>query len=189
MNKTADTQVPLHPLIAERWSPRSLDREVTISREDLLGILEAGRWAPSAFNFQPWQFSVGLRGDEVFEKIASTLFDGNKLWAPSASALILISVKTVKDDGSPVSTALYDAGLAAAMMTVEASHRGFVAHHMTGYDHALAKTELALGENIAPVAIIAIGKRAAADLLEGQIKEREVAPRVRKPLSEISNIH
>lgn len=189
MNKTAITQVPLHPLIAERWSPRSLDSSASISRDDLIGILEAGRWAPSAFNFQPWHFTVGLRGDDVFDGIASTLSDSNKLWAPGAAALILISVATKKDDGAPVTTGLYDAGLAAAMMTIEASHRGLSTHHMTGYDHNLAATQLQLGENYAPVVIIAVGKRADADLLSGPLKDREVAPRQRKPLSEISNIH
>ena len=44
----AQTSVEIHDLIAERRSPRSLDAKAVISTGDLLGILEAARWAPSA---------------------------------------------------------------------------------------------------------------------------------------------
>ena len=61
----AETAVEIHDLIAERRSPRSLDETAEITKEDLLGILEAARWAPSANNFQPWQFVAGKRGEAV----------------------------------------------------------------------------------------------------------------------------
>ena len=42
---------PIHPLIAERWSPRAFsDRAVT--EEQLEALLQAARWAPSCFNDQ-----------------------------------------------------------------------------------------------------------------------------------------
>ena len=65
----ADTSVPVHEIIQTRRSPRSFNESAVISRDDLLGILEAARWAPSAFNGQPWRLYVGQRGDEVFKKI------------------------------------------------------------------------------------------------------------------------
>ena len=60
----AKTATPIHPVLANRRSPRSFDASATISKEDLLAILESARWAPSANNFQPWRFHVGVRGDE-----------------------------------------------------------------------------------------------------------------------------
>lgn len=49
------------PVILERWSPRAFtDRDVTAA--DLKIIFEAGRWAPSSYNEQPWRFFVGHRG-------------------------------------------------------------------------------------------------------------------------------
>ena len=74
MNKRADTSVSLHPLIADRWSPRAFDESASISGEDLTAIFEAARWAPSAFNAQPWKFVLGLRGDENFKLISSVSF-------------------------------------------------------------------------------------------------------------------
>ena len=48
--KTASTTVPVHPLLAERWSPRGFDRAHEIGDEALSALLEAARWAPSAGN-------------------------------------------------------------------------------------------------------------------------------------------
>ena len=96
----AETSVPVHEIIATRRSPRSFDESAAIKNEDLTAILEAARWAPSAFNGQPWRFFVGKRGDEVFGQILSSLVDFNKSWAKNASALILVAGKTVKGDGS-----------------------------------------------------------------------------------------
>ena len=57
----ADTSVEIHDLIAERRSPRSLDATATIENQDLLALLEAARWAPSANNLQPWRLIAGKR--------------------------------------------------------------------------------------------------------------------------------
>ena len=189
MNKSAQTSVPINPLISNRWSPRSFDLDKEVNHDDLLAILEAGRWAPSANNLQPWKFTVGVRGDEVFEKIASTLADFNKLWAPNSSAMILISSEVMKSDGSPIHTALYDAGIAASLMTMEATSRGLHTHQMAGFDRTAMKEAFDLGKNFRHVAVLVIGTLAPADLLTDALKERETAERSRKSLSQISNFH
>ncbi|WP_243762510.1 nitroreductase family protein [Streptomyces sp. Tu 3180] len=43
----------VHPLLAERRSPRSFDVTHMITDEELTSLLEAARWAPSAHNPQP----------------------------------------------------------------------------------------------------------------------------------------
>ena len=73
VNKKAPTDLKVHELIANRWSPRAFDSEAEISDEDLILILEAARLAPSAFNEQPWRYYIGRRGDEVFQQILSGL--------------------------------------------------------------------------------------------------------------------
>ena len=188
MNKRADTSVSLHPLIADRWSPRAFDESATISGDDLAAIFEAARWAPSAFNAQPWKFIVGLRGDEKFTQISSLLVDFNKQWAPKASALILVNALTLREDGKVNPTALYDTGLAVSHLTFEANHRGLDVHQMSGFDSAAAKAVFALGAGVEPVTCVAIGKRTSPDSLSDEIKAREVAPRSRKSLDEIVNI-
>jgi len=188
MNKRADTSVSLHPLIADRWSPRAFDESASISGEDLTAIFEAARWAPSAFNAQPWKFVLGLRGDGNFKLITSALSPFNQEWAIKSSALVLANANTFREDGNVNPTALYDTGLAVSLMTVEANHRGYDVHQMSGFDHDAAKSKFPLGAGIEPVTCIAIGKRTSPDSLSEEMKAREIAPRSRKALNEIVNI-
>ena len=61
---------PLHPLIADRRSPRSFDRAHELDDETLRGLLEAARWAPSSRNHQPWRFAVARRGTALHARFA-----------------------------------------------------------------------------------------------------------------------
>ena len=181
----AQTAVEINEVLANRRSPRSLDATVSLSNEELLAILEAARWAPSANNGQPWRFFVGHRGDEVFAQILDSLASFNQGWAHRSSELILVAGVHSREDGTPNKGYLYDCGLAVAQMVVETHHRGFVAHQMTGFDAAKAAENLGTDASLTPVAVIAIGKQAPADLLQGAMLERENAPRQRKSLEEI----
>lgn len=181
----AKTAVEIHEVLANRRSPRSLDATALLSNQDLIAILEAARWAPSANNGQPWRFFVGTRSDEVFGQILDSLASFNQGWAHRSSALILIAGVHSREDGTPNKGFLYDCGLAVAQMVVETHHRGFVAHQMTGFDAVKAAENLNIDASLTPVAVIAIGKQAPADLLQGAMLERETAPRERKALHDI----
>ena len=178
----AQTSVELHDLIAERRSPRSLDAAAVINNDDLTAMLEAARWAPSANNLQPWKLIAGKRDDSNFTALLECLVPFNQSWSKRASAFIAIAGVPTKDDGTANPTFMYDCGLAAAQLTIEAHHRGYVVHQMAGFDHEKAAP---LFEGGVPIVIMAIGKQAPADLLEGPAYDREVAPRTRKELSEI----
>ena len=181
----ANTSVPVHEIIATRRSPRSFNETATISNDDLTAILEAARWAPSAFNGQPWRFFVGKRGDEVFGQIMNSLGDFNKSWAKNSSALILVAGKTVKDDGAIYADYQFDCGLAVAQLVIETHHRGLIAHQMTGFDKTVAQSELSIAPELIPVVVIAVGTQDAPEKLAGPLLEREISPRVRLPLNEI----
>ena len=181
----AQTAVGINEVLANRRSPRSLDATAVLSKEELLAVLEAARWAPSAFNGQPWRFFVGQRSDEVFAQILDSLAPFNQGWAFRSSVLILVAGLPAREDGTPNKGYLYDCGLAAAQMVVETHHRGLVAHQMTGFDPEKAVQNLGIDASLIPVAVIAIGKQASAEQLEGPLLERENAPRERKALEEI----
>ncbi|CAB4613108.1 unannotated protein [freshwater metagenome] len=184
-SRIAVTAAPILPVLAERWSPRSLDANYEISDQDLLSVVEAGRWAPSAMNVQPWRFSAAKRGSELFGKIASHLGGFNASWSPKAAAYVVVSAFTNGDSGQPGTTSQFDAGIATAQILIQAEGLGLHGHVMGGIDHVALHTELSYPENLAVLVVIAIGKGAPAELLEGGAYDREVAMRSRLPLDEI----
>jgi len=86
------TDYPIDPLFLQRWSPRSFTA-APISEYDLMTILEAARWAPSAFNSQPWRFIYARRDTAHWPKLLGLLTQSNQLWAKNASALISALVR------------------------------------------------------------------------------------------------
>lgn len=185
MSKTAITSAPIAPVLADRWSPRSFDETYEISNHDLLSILEAGRWAPSANNVQPWRFSVGRRGDKVFAAIAENLKSWNAAWAPNASAIIVVSGVVKNDAGDENAWATFDSGIATAHMLVQIHELGLHGHVMAGVEFEALAEALGHGDHLKGLVAIAVGKVAPADKLQGPLFEREVATRVRLELDEI----
>jgi nitroreductase len=184
MSKTPETSAPLTALLASRWSPRSYDQSHEISDQELLSILEAGRWAASSNNGQPWRFSVAKRGTELHEKVVAGLTGFNQSWAPDAAALIVISIKR-SDAGESIKGNFYDAGLAVAQMSIQAQALDLYTHQMGGILHDQLHKSLGLSAELEVAVVITVGKKAAPEKLEGPALEREVAPRTRLDLSEI----
>lgn len=182
--KKAPTDLDLHPLLVNRWSPRALDENDVISSNDLHAILEAARLAPSAFNEQPWRFIVGKRGDETFNQILNGLGEFNQKWAKNASALLLVAGTKQRSNGDPHPSYQYDLGLAVSQGTFEAHHRGYVTHQMTGFNHDIMCKTFDL-TTFEPVVVVAIGKQDSADILPEQMAAREIAAPTRKKLSEL----
>lgn len=180
--KVATTRVPIHPLIARRWSPRGFDAAHRLDDDSLTALLEAARWAPSAGNTQPWRFLVGRRGDTTFDGLASVLGPGNRVWAPRASALVLVAALTTDDEGHARPWARYDAGLAVACLTLQAQHEDLSVHQMGGFDAAEARRRFELADDLTPVVVLAVGRRDPGAELPGTLASREGATRSREPL-------
>lgn len=186
MKKPAKTVVELHPILAERWSPRSFDSNHQISNEDVIGILEAARWSPSSNNTQPWRFIVAKRGSEEFKKMVGVLAGSNGKWAPSASLFLLVATETLNADGTARPMALYDAGIASANVSTEAVHRGLVVHQIGGFDRDAIAKEFNFDIGLRPLTILVIGKQAPADSLsDPALREREMAERQRVELRDL----
>lgn len=186
MNKTAITAAPILPVLAERWSPRSFDTDYVLTEHELLSILEAARWAPSANNAQPWRFSVLNRGEELFQQVAAEGLSGfNQAWAPNASTLVVVSIKTLTADGKENRSAPYDAGLSVANLVTQAHELGLHAHQIGGFVAEALTSILGLADDLRPIVVVAIGKVAPAEQLQGPAYEREIQPRTRLELDEI----
>jgi nitroreductase len=185
MRKTATTTVPVHPLLAERWSPRGFDQAHELADDRLTALLEAARWAPSAANSQPWRFGVARRGEEAHARLFAALAPGNQAWAGAASALILVAARTAGDDGRPQSWALYDTGQAVAALVTQAQADGLAVHQMGGFDTEAVRTGFGLDETLTPVVVLAVGRQDGTAGLPEHLASREAVPRTRHPLGEL----
>ncbi len=185
MQKRASTSVPIHDLIAERWSPRVFDSR-SVESEKLASLFEAARWAPSCFNEQPWVYLAATREDaEGFEKLASCLMDGNA-WAREAPVLILSVAQTkFARNGKDNRHAQHDVGLATQNLGLQAEALGLVLHQMAGFDAAKASEVLGIPDDCEPMAMIALGYPGDASGLDDEFVARESAPRERKPLGSV----
>jgi len=154
--KTASTTVPVHPLLAERWSPRGFDRAHEIGDEALAALLEAARWAPSAQNSQPWRFLVTRRGEAAHDRLFAALAPGNQAWAGRASALV-----------------------------TQAQAEGLAVHQMGGFDADAVRAGFGLADGLTPVVVVAIGLPGDTAGLPEPLAAREAAPRTRRPLSDL----
>lgn len=183
-DRRAQTTVPLHPPIADRWSPRAFDADAVLATEDLTALLEAARWAATWGGRQPVRFVVGQRGDATFETLAGLLARGNA-YAAAAGALILVCA----DEGEDEAAALYcvfDAGAATANLAVEAVARGLVTHPMAGFDAEGARAAFAIPAGVRPLAMVAVGSLADPGTVDPRFAERDARPRTRLPLDEVA---
>ncbi len=185
MKKNAETSVAIDSLLAERWSPRAFDADFVISDEQLTSVLEAGRWAPSANNGQPWRFSVARRGSELFANIVAATTGFNQAWLPNTAAIVAVSVLTHNSEGNPYRTAQFDAGLAVQNLLLQATSLGLSGHVVGGMDREAMPAILSLPAELQVVVLVAIGKQGDLSALEAERQERERAPRTRRSLDEI----
>lgn len=180
---------PIDPLFLDRWSPRAFDAS-EISEGQVLRLIEAARWAPSAFNAQPWRFLYALRGGADWPLFLDLLIPFNQGWASRASALLFIlSDKQMRNaDGSSRGESYshsFDAGAAWGSFALQAQRDGLYAHGMTGFDVPRAIEKLGVPVDYRIEAAVAIGRLGDPATLPDGLRERE-HPSDRTPLDQIA---
>ena len=184
--KQAQTSVPVHALVAERWSPYCYSTK-PVAAADLRAILEAARWAPSSYNEQPWRYILAQSSDRAaYDDVLSCLVEANQAWAKFAPVLMIgVVVKTFARGGKPNKAAEHDLGLAAGNICTEATARGLHVHQMIGIVPERVRELYGVPAQAEPLTALAIGYPGdGADMPEA-VRERDRAPRTRKPLDEI----
>ncbi|WP_407180590.1 nitroreductase family protein [Bradyrhizobium sp. STM 3562] len=172
-------------IFVDRWSPRGFSPE-EIPETVLHGFFEAARWAPSAFNSQPWRFLYALRGQPEFETFLTPLIAFNQDWARHAAALIyLLSKKEFTAPGKSEPqfsrTHSFDSGAAWANFANQATAAGWSAHGMSGFDVEKAKVVLGVPDGFAVEIAIAVGRKGDGAHLPPGLLQRE-QPSSRSPV-------
>jgi len=164
--------------IAQRWSPRYFSDE-PVSENHLKIIFEAGRWAPSGHNYQPWYYYYTKKGSSEYKKLFSTLNDYNQTWAKTAPLLVLAcAIKNSGESENPF--AFYDLGASVICSILQAQSLGYYARQMGLFDKEKVRELFKLGKNLQPFIVIALGKIGDYQTASKEIIEMELDPRPRK---------
>jgi nitroreductase len=183
--KKAATGHPILQVLAERWSPYGFE-DRSVSEADLRSLFEAARWAASSYNEQPWNYLVAIRENpQEFGRLLSCLVEANQAWAKTAPVLVLgiVHLQFAKNNQDN-RAAVHDLGLAAGNLVAEATARGLSVHQMIGILPDKAREIYQIPEHFEAWTAMAIGYKADPAKLPDALKERDLAPRQRKPLSE-----
>lgn len=184
--RKAITSVPINDLAARRWSPRAFDATRTITRGQMMALIEAARWAPSCFGAEPWRFLCWNRADDAagWQQAFDCLSESNRKWCKNVPLLFLSCAGTTfEHNGQANRWAQHDTGMAALSLVLEAVAQGLVAHQMGGFDIARVRTAFAIPADFMPMAMIAVGHQAAAETIEDEeVRQKELKPRTRQPV-------
>ena len=183
MQKLADTTYPIEPLLRQRWSPRAFAAR-PVETDKLLSLWEAARWSASCANQQPWYFIVATKGEKAeYARLLSCLRENNQLWASQAPVLMVSVAKLVFDmNGQPNRYAFHDVGLAVANLIVQATALGLCVHQMAGFYPDEVRELYGVPDGFEPVAGLVLGYPGDPATLPEDLRQRELAPRTRKPL-------
>jgi nitroreductase len=186
-DRPAPTHIAIHDLLKRRWSPRAIDPNRPVTREQLKVLLEAGRWAPSCNGDEPWRYLIWDKGRDPqgWQKAYDCLSENNKKWVKNVPLLMLSCAGSAFEaTGKPNRWTQHDTGAASVSMALQAVAMGLVIHQMGGWDADKARAAFAIPPEFTPMAMIAVGYQASPDILDEETKAKEMRPRGRKPVAE-----
>jgi len=141
-------------LAKRRYSVRSY-KDLQIEEEKLLQVLEAGRVAPSAVNFQPLQYIV-LQEEEIRKKVAATY---SRDWILQAPVIIVVcgdhNQAWRRADGKDHCD--IDAAIAIDHMTLAATELGLGTCCVCAFNSMQCSKILGLPRHLEAIALLPIG--------------------------------
>lgn len=141
-------------LVKKRYSVRNY-KSLPVEREKVIQVLEAGRNAPSAANYQPWHFIV-LIDDKIRNKIAD-VYPGD--WFKKAPVIIVAcgdhSVSWKRKDGKDHCD--IDLGIVVEHMVLAAADMGLGTCWVCAFDAEKCHEILELPDNLEVVSLLPMG--------------------------------
>ena len=183
-DRTAVTDHPVMEVLAGRWSPRAYDATAPLDEQKLSSALEAARWAPSANNVQPWRFIVARRGTAEHAAIVA---DPRRLQpavgrgcrSPRRRDRRGRGCRRQRSAAPPPTTSARPSRTSRCRRTTTDS----TSTRWRGFDRDALRARFGLEERFRPVTVITLGDLGDPALLPDGLRERESAPRSRRPLS------
>jgi nitroreductase len=155
--------------ITSRRNVREYDEHREIPEEHLHRILEAGWRAPSARNWQPWDFIL-VTGRERLQELSQVWQGGRHIAQASAAIVIVIPVQ---EEERLRELVRYDIGQAAMQMVIAATDLGIGSGHSSIGDQDLARRLLGFPDDRTGGIILDFGYPADGPLKPGvKLKRR-----------------
>ena len=174
------------PVLAQRRSPRAYSGQA-VAADVVARVFTAASSAASCYGEQPWRYLMGSRATspEAYEKILGSFMEFNPAWAKKAPVLAVgVAKLNFSHDGNANGWAKYDVGQATATLAVQAAELGLQIHQMAGFSPDALRAAFNIPEGFEPVVVFTLGYPGPASDLPDATREREEAPRTRKPLAE-----
>jgi nitroreductase len=171
-------------IFVNRWSSRAFSED-PVTDEELMPLFEAARWAPSAYNEQPWRFIYTRKGSKLWNELIALMAPFNQSWANNANVLVVVISKNFfEHNGNPSPFNTFDAGAACMNLALQASISGLVVHAIGDFDYDKTRTVLNIPPKFKLEIMFAVGKQGKKEILPPELQVRE-EPNDRKKLSEI----
>ena len=159
----------------------------SVARADLMTLMEAARWAPSAGNVQPWRMLYAMRDTPHWPLFFDLLTASNQAWCRRAAALVLFISRTINEKTGKASvTHSFDTGAAWENFALQGAVQGLVVHGMQGFDYSGARDVLGIPGEFRVEAMAAVGRPGRKEDLPDHLQAREV-PSGRRRLEEVVN--
>lgn len=145
----------LSEIIKNRYSVRNY-KDSKVEKSLLLEILEAARMAPSAVNFQPWQFIV-VQDKEILSQLYNCY---DRSWFHSAPVIIVACAdhsQSWKRASDGKDSADIDLAIAIDHITLKATELGLGTCWVRNFNANSCSELLQLPQHIEPVALIPVG--------------------------------
>lgn len=142
-----------------------------IPEPTLTRILEAGCWAPSAGNLQPWYFYV-VKNAEVKRKIADACYDQEQILESPVSIVVLADPSRSNEQYGERGAQLYciqDTAAATENMILAADGLGIASCWVGAFDERKVQEAVEAPPRLRAVAILCLGY---SNTLSTQPKER-----------------
>jgi len=142
-------------LAKNRYSCRKYDSR-PLEQEKLDLVLEVGRIAPSAVNFQPWHFYV-IRGEEQLKRFHVAY---HREWFQTAPCVIVICSdhsRSWKRKADGKDFADVDVAICTDHMTLQATELGLATCWVCNFDAAVCRDLLELPPEMEPMVILPLG--------------------------------
>ncbi|MEM3542479.1 MAG: nitroreductase family protein [Candidatus Methanomethylicia archaeon] len=147
-------------VIKSRRSIRRFKRDEKIPREDLMKILEASIYAPSAGNRQPWEYII-IEKEDLKRKIAEAAY--NQMWITEAPTVIVVCANENRSalrygERGRTLYCIQDTAAAIQNILLTAHSMGYGTCWVGAFDEEEVRRILDIPIGVRPVAIIPIGK-------------------------------